>query len=217
MQGTLTKVEAFWGARCIVFHNRDGSIQDWLHNLLTHHFFRSINLCSKLCSAEGQVCWPLLIMHFTHSLSTTWTFLQSLRYCFYINGPWSDKKCSSLLGSSEGTAACGIQQSFSSFFLKIGFSLREAPAVSESHTWESCKHYALKPIACELGKREQTWGFNSPVPRLSVFSLASDRSFDGSGGLGYLKQRTVLQPNAISSFTFKPALAGDNTNVILLK
>ena len=62
-----------------------------------------------------------------------------------LNGPWPEKKCSSFLGSSEGTAACGIQQSFSSFFLKIGFSLREAPAVPESQTRESRKHYARKP------------------------------------------------------------------------
>ena len=144
-----------------------------------------------MLTAPNYALYPFFIYHM--NISTKSSIL-------LLNGPWPDKKCSSLLGSSEGTAACGIQQSFSSFFLKIGFSLREAPAVSESHTWESCKHYALKPIACELGKREQTWGFNSPVPRLSVFSLASDRSFDGSGGLGYLKQRTVLQPNAISSF-----------------
>ena len=144
MQGTLTQVEAFWGARCIGFHNRDGSIQDWLHNLLIHHFFRSINLCSKLCSAEGQAMLtapnyalnPFFIYHM--NISTKSSIL-------LLFGPWPDKKCSSLLGSSEGTAACGIQQSFSSFFLKIGFSLREAPAVSESHTWESCKHYARKP------------------------------------------------------------------------
>ena len=57
--------------------------------------------------------------------------------------------------------------------------MTRSPAVSESHTREARKPYAHKPRACELGEREETWGFNSPISWLSVSSLASDLSFDG--------------------------------------
>ena len=95
-----------------------------------------------MLTAPNYALYPFFIYHM--NISTKSSIL-------LLNGPWPDKKCSNLLGSSEGTAACGIQQSFSSFFLKIGFSLREAPAVSESHTWESCKHYLVRAQAMKFG------------------------------------------------------------------